>query len=185
MRNTGAFQLGACSGASQCGVQPRWSAARFPRMAALQLLQPLNKSSARVATFAVRPCGGSRGTTYTSNKDQRVVTAHKFEAWVVVNNPSIRMFNEVLPLAQHTCSFAPRLFWNAREGVALGALASSGTTSRLLHQEEHSLAVLVLAGVDFLFVGSKVCVVHESGVLAQVTHNRRPVIMGSSEKDRI
>ena len=100
------------------------------------------------------------------------------------------MFNEVLPLAQHTCSFAPRLFLNAREGVALGArprellkahqilnndsllLASNGTTSRLLHQEGHSLAVLVLAGVDFLFVGSKVCVVHESGVLAQATHQR-------------
>ena len=40
------------------------------------------------------------------------------------------------------------------------------------HQEEYSLPVVVLARVDFLFVGSKVCVVHESGV----------VIMGSSEK---
>ena len=48
-------------------------------------------------------------------------------------------------------------------------LASDGTTSRLLHQEEQSLAVVVLAGVDFLFVGRKLCVVHESGVLAQVT----------------
>ena len=42
----------------------------------------------------------------------------------------------------------------------------------LLHQEEHSLAALALAGVDYLFVCSKVCVVHESGVLAQVTHQR-------------
>ena len=84
----------------------------------------------------------------------------------------------------------PRLCGNAREGVALGVRprellnvrknfnnnsllqASNGTTSRLLHQEEHSLAVPVLAGVDFLFVGSKVCVVHESGVLAQVAHQR-------------
>ena len=91
------------------------------------------------------------------------------------------MFNEVFPLAQHTCSFAPRLFWNAREGVALGARPRellkvrkilNIATTRLLHQEEHSLAVLVLAGVGFLFVGSKVCVVHESGVLAQVTHQR-------------
>ena len=110
--------------------------------------------------------------TYTSKKDQRAVTAHKFEAWVVgtIRRP---MLNDVLPLAQHTCSFAPRLFWNAREGVALGAkprellkvrkilnndsllLDSNGTTSRLLHQEKHSLAVLVLAGVDFHFVGSK------------------------------
>ena len=79
---------------------------------------------------------------------------------------------------------------NAREEIALGArprellkvrkilnndsllLASNGTTSRLLHQEEHSLAILALAGVGFLCVGSKVCVVHESGVLAQVTHQR-------------
>ena len=48
-------------------------------------------------------------------------------------------------------------------------LASNGTTSRLLHQEEHSLAVLVLARVDFLFVRSKVFVVQEGGVIAQVT----------------
>ena len=26
----------------------------------------------------------------------------------------VPVLNEVLPLAQHTCSFAPRLFWNAR-----------------------------------------------------------------------
>ena len=100
----------------------------------------------------------------------------------------VPMFNEVLPLAQHTCSFAPRLFRNAREGVALGArprellklrkvlnddsllLSSNGTISSLLHQEEHSLAVLVLARVDFLFVRSKVFVVQEGGVIAQVTH---------------
>ena len=70
---------------------------------------------------------------------------------------------------------------NAREGVALGARPRellkvrkilNIATTRLLHQEEHSLAVLVLAGVGFLFVGSKVCVVHESGVFAQVTHQR-------------
>ena len=102
----------------------------------------------------------------------------------------VPMFNEVLPLAQHTCSFAPRLLPNAREGVALGArprkllnvckmmnndslpLANNGTISRLFHQKEHSIAVLVLAGVLFLFVSSKVCVVHESGVLAQLTHQR-------------
>ena len=57
-------------------------------MAALQPLQALNKSSARVATFAVRPCGGRVVRyTYTSKKDQRAVTAHKFEAWLVGNNP--------------------------------------------------------------------------------------------------
>ena len=110
--------------------------------------------------------------------------------WLSEEVQLVPMFNEVLPLAQHTCSFAPRLFRNAREGVALGARprellkvrkilntysllqASNGTTSRLLHQEEHSLAVLVLAGVDFLFVSSKVCVIQESGILAQVTHQR-------------
>ena len=65
-----------------------WSQVRFPRMAALQPLQALNKSSARVATFAVRPCGGRVARyTYTSKKDQRAVTAHKFEAWVVGTNP--------------------------------------------------------------------------------------------------
>ena len=57
-------------------------------MAALQPLQALNKSSARVATFAVRPCGGKVVRyAYTSKRDQRAVTAHKFEAWLVGNNP--------------------------------------------------------------------------------------------------
>jgi hypothetical protein len=60
----------------------------LPGMPALQPLQALNKSSARIATFAVRPCGGRLAQcTYTSKKDQRSVTAHKFEAWLVGNNP--------------------------------------------------------------------------------------------------
>ena len=93
--------------------------------------------------------------------------------WLSEEVQLVPMFNEVLPLAQHTCSFAPRLFRNARERVALGArsrellkvrkildydsflLASNGTTSRLLHQEEHSLAVLVLARVDFSLWAAK------------------------------
>ena len=121
--------------------------------------------------------------------------------WLSEEVQLVPMFKEVLPLSQHACSFARRLFRNAREGVARGARprellkvrnilnngslfsASNGTTSRLLHQEEHSLAVLVLAGVDFLFVASKVSVVHESGVLAQVTHQRTSD-NGFSEKDR-
>ena len=41
--------------------------------------------------------------------------------WLSEEVQLVPMFNEVLPLAQHTCSFAPRLFRNAREGVALGA----------------------------------------------------------------
>ena len=82
--------------------------------------------------------------------------------------------------------------WRQAESIAESAqhlnndsllLASNGTTSRLLHQEEHFLAILVLARVDFLFVGSKVCVVHESGVFAQVTHQRISD-NGSSEKGR-
>ena len=103
----------------------------------------------------------------TPTRPRKPHTSLRPGSWGTTRRP---MFNEVLPLAQHTCNLAPRLFWNAREGVALGArprenndsllLASNGTTSRLLHQEEHSLAVLVLAGGDFLFVGSKVCVVH-------------------------
>ena len=66
-----ACQRAAYSGASQPGVQPRWSPVRFPRMAALQPLQALNKNSARVATFAVRPCGGrvERYTSSWSNKE--------------------------------------------------------------------------------------------------------------------
>ena len=48
----------------------------------------MNKNSARVATFAVRPCGGRVARyTYTSKRDQRAVTAHKFEVWLVGNNP--------------------------------------------------------------------------------------------------
>ena len=69
-------------------------------------------------------------------------TAHKFEAWPVGNNPQAE---------QHTCSFAPRFFWNAREGVALGARPRE---------------LLKVRKILKLFVGSKGCVVHESGVLA-------------------
>ena len=109
-------------------------------------------------TFSVTPVS-------LSKKDQRAVAAHKFEAWVV-GNTRRSMFNQALPLAQHTCSFAPRLFWNARESFALAARPREllemhkilNNDSLLLasipEQEEHSLAVPVLAGVDFLFVGS-------------------------------
>ena len=110
--------------------------------------------------------------------------------WLSEEIQLVPVLDEVLPLAQHTRSFPPRLFLYSREGVTLGArprellkarkiinndslfLASNGTIPRLLHEEEHYFAVLVLARVDFLFVGSKVCVVHESGVLAQMTHQR-------------
>ena len=110
--------------------------------------------------------------------------------WLSEEIQLVPMFDEVLPLAQHTRSFPPRLFLYSREGVALGArprellkvrkvlnddsflLSSNGTTSRVLHQEEHSLAVLVLARVDFLFVLCKVFVVQEGSVIAQVTHQR-------------
>ena len=43
-------------------------------------------------------------------------------------------------------------------------LSINGTTSRLLHQEEHSLAVLVLAQVDFRILGSKVFVFRPVGI---------------------
>ena len=57
-------------------------------MAALQPLRALHKNSARVATFAVRPCCGQVVQyTYTSKKDQRTVTAYKFEAWLIGKNP--------------------------------------------------------------------------------------------------
>ena len=41
--------------------------------------------------------------------------------WLCEEVELVPMFNEVLALAQCTCSFAPRHFRNAREGVALGA----------------------------------------------------------------
>ena len=57
-------------------------------MAALQPLQALNKSSAPLATFAVRLSGGRVVKyAYTSKKDQKAVTAYKFEACLVGNSP--------------------------------------------------------------------------------------------------
>ena len=47
----------------------------------------MNKTSARIATFAVRPCGGHVvNYTYNSRRDQKPVTAYKFEVWLVGND---------------------------------------------------------------------------------------------------
>ena len=55
-------------------------------------LQALNKGSARIATFTVRPGGGRvEAYTYISKKNGQEVTAHKFECWLIGNN------------AQHYC----------------------------------------------------------------------------------
>lgn len=55
---------------------------------ALQPLGALNKSSARLATFAVRLCGGRVVEyTYKNKKDNQEVKAQKFEVWLVGQNP--------------------------------------------------------------------------------------------------
>ena len=89
---------------------------RLPRVAALQPLQGLNKK----AVPELQPSRGglvvgeSGGTPARPRRINGAATAHKFEA-LGRGEPARRpMYNEVLPLAQHTCSFAPRLFWNAQ-----------------------------------------------------------------------
>ena len=55
---------------------------------AMQPLGALNKSSGRLATFAVRLSGARKvDYTYKNKKDQQEVLAHKFEAWLVGQNP--------------------------------------------------------------------------------------------------
>ena len=47
-------------------------------------LKALNKSSCKVATFMVRPCSGRVVQyTYQQKKDNKSVTAYKFEAWLL------------------------------------------------------------------------------------------------------
>ena len=44
----------------------------------------LNKSSGKVATFAVRIVGAKASEyTFTSKRDSKPITQHKFEAWLV------------------------------------------------------------------------------------------------------
>ena len=57
-------------------------------MAVMQNLKALNKSSARVATFAVRVTGGAvEMYKYQEKRTGAEKTAHKFEAYLVGNNP--------------------------------------------------------------------------------------------------
>ena len=57
-------------------------------MAVMQNLKALNKSSARVATFAVRVTDGAvEKYKYQEKKTGADKTAHKFEAYLVGNNP--------------------------------------------------------------------------------------------------
>ena len=57
-------------------------------MAQMQNLKALNKSSGRIATFAVRVSGGAcEKYTYQEKKTGVDKTAHKFEAYLVGNNP--------------------------------------------------------------------------------------------------
>ena len=54
----------------------------------MQPLHALSKSSGRVATFAVSLSGGRVVEyTYRNKKDNQLVTAQKFEAWLVGQNP--------------------------------------------------------------------------------------------------
>ena len=49
-------------------------------------LHALNKSSARVAKFAVRPWKGRvESYTFISKRNGQEVTAHKFECWLIGN----------------------------------------------------------------------------------------------------
>ena len=57
-------------------------------MTHMQNLKALTKSSARIATFAVRLCDGAvENYTYTHKKTGQQTTAHKFEVSLVGNNP--------------------------------------------------------------------------------------------------
>ena len=57
-------------------------------MTAMQNLKALSKSSARLATFAVRLCDGESETyTFTSKKSGQLTTANKFEVTLVGKNP--------------------------------------------------------------------------------------------------
>ena len=58
-------------------------------MAALVGIGALNRSSAKVATFAVKLAGGKViQYEYTSKKDGNKVTALKFEVWMIGENPA-------------------------------------------------------------------------------------------------
>ena len=70
-------------------------------------LSALNKSSAKVATFAVKIVGAKASEyTFTSKRDNKQVTAHKFEAEVQALCPGVigstievygKMRTEMLP----------------------------------------------------------------------------------------
>ena len=80
------------SDASQLGVVGSSSVLRLAvgttGMTQLQNLKSLNKSSARVATFAAKLCDGIvEQYTYFQKGTQQQVTAHKFEVTLVGRNP--------------------------------------------------------------------------------------------------
>ena len=80
------------SDASQLGVVGSSSVLRLAvgttGMTQLQDLKSLNKSSARVATFAAKLCDGIvEKYTYFQKISQQQVTAHKFEVTLVGSNP--------------------------------------------------------------------------------------------------
>jgi len=57
-------------------------------MTHIQNLKALTKSSARIATFAVRLCDGAvENYTYTHQQTGQQTTAHKFEVFLVGSNP--------------------------------------------------------------------------------------------------
>ena len=80
------------SDASQLGLVGSSSVLRLAvgttGMTQLQDLKSLNKSSARIATFAAKLCDGTvEKYTYFQKKSQQEVTAHKFEVTLVGSNP--------------------------------------------------------------------------------------------------
>merc|ERR1711873_368996 len=75
------FRLPAPPPAGAGASQPARTMDGYADMAAL------NKSSSKIATFAVRIVGAKIGEyTFTSKRDTKPVVQHKFEAWLVGMN---------------------------------------------------------------------------------------------------
>ena len=113
------------SDASQLGVVGSSSVLRLAvgttGMTQLQDLKSLNKSSARVATFAAKLCDGIvEQYTYFQKKSQQQVTAHKFEVTLVGRNPQ-EYCKGYVKSTESECDKAAEKF---KDGTVLGSLQS-------------------------------------------------------------
>ena len=100
------------------------------------------------------------------------------------------VFNEIFSCTKGASSFAPRDFWNAREGVALRSwpgellkvskvlydqallFRGDGTRSTLLQQEQHSLAILVDTAVHVFLVRDEIVLIEKGSIVTQLAYNR-------------